>query len=489
MSTDGIHWVRAQMDFPAGSWLGQAYAGSLGDDSVGIGCCGYHSTDGNHWVKDADTALGPTGGMVQVLADGRHILVSGFWQPEFSVSLGDGHWRTLDQGGSIGSLPGGGQVVLLPNGVLYAGGGRLFYGRAVSGTPVTGSLSPATTITPPPTPKPTPGTPRPSVTPAPTTGWTGITGIAKLAGGPTGATSITRWKGGYIALRNAPASGGLLTAWTSPDGKTWATIPDGTFGKATSAVCAQDADQVVIATWNGENHVWVSTDGLNWAKAPNGDPPIGDRPMVGNSWGMVAIMDDPQYHLTFGLDWNMSTLLGADVNSVQDVAVAGDRFVAVGHLTTSDGSTKPAAWWSDDGTTWTAATVDSAPGDGFTTVAAGRGGYVATSSATGSGGGSGAFWTSTDGQAWHKASAMGPFPGAAIFTGDGTRILGWGLGSDGKMQFWVSPDGQNWTRLALSGDTASILAAGAGVRPFLTDNGVLFVTADGAWFGSYSAQT
>ena len=46
------------------------------------------------------------------------------------MSLGDGHWLRLDQGGDIGSLPGGGQAWLLPTGVLYEGGGRLFFGQA-----------------------------------------------------------------------------------------------------------------------------------------------------------------------------------------------------------------------------------------------------------------------------------------------------------------------------------------------------------------------
>jgi hypothetical protein len=436
----------------------------------------FHSTDGSHWIADSDQVKAvSSGGMIQVMADGRHILASGSWNPTFEVSLGDGHWQLLDQGGDIGSLPGGGQVMLLPNGVLYAGGGRLFYGRAVSGTSVTGTLRPAASITPEPTPVPKPGTPRPSVTPPPATAWTGVAGIAKVTGGPAGATCFTRWKGGYLAVRNAP-SGGRLNVWTSPDGKIWTQIPDTTFGAATSAVCAQDADQVVIATWSGANAVWVSSDGVHWDKSPNGNPPIGDRPMVGNSWGMVAIMDDPQ-NLAFTLDWKLSSLPGADVNSVQDVAVAGDRYVAVGHLTDAAGITRPAAWWSEDGTTWTAASVDAAPGDGFKTVEAGRNGYVATLS------GSKDLWTSPDGKTWHLSSTVGPV-GGGRFTSDGTRIMNWGLGTDGTLQFWVSLDGLNWTRLTLDGDTAALVASGQDVTPFLEDGGVLFTTTDGVWYGA-----
>jgi hypothetical protein len=169
-SGDGMSWSRISPGLPNGQTLDTGvYLGLLGSDSLGL-----HSADGVSWTSDQDQAPLWTSGSFpfQTLADGRHILVADGWNTTFSVSLGDGHWRTLDQGGDIGSLPGGGQAWLLPEGVLYAGGGRLFFGQAISGAAVQGSLRPAATITPQSTATPPAGSPQPtfpsSVIPAPT---------------------------------------------------------------------------------------------------------------------------------------------------------------------------------------------------------------------------------------------------------------------------------------------------------------------------------
>jgi hypothetical protein len=167
-SGDGFTWSRISPTLPNGQTLDMGiYLGLLGSDSLGL-----HSSDGVSWTLDEDQAPLWTSGSFpfQALADGRHILVADGWNTTFYVSVGDGHWRVLDQGGDIGSLPGGGQAWLLPDGVLYAGGGRLFFGQATSGRAVQGSLRPAATITPPPTPPAaaSPSTTPSSVIPAPT---------------------------------------------------------------------------------------------------------------------------------------------------------------------------------------------------------------------------------------------------------------------------------------------------------------------------------
>jgi hypothetical protein len=148
-SPDGLTWSLFE-PHPADQPLwGQIYAGRLG---YVAGFLGSHSSDGITWISDPpDSSWFPNGGgQFQILGDGQRILVSLGWNPTFEVGFGDGHWQTLDQGGDIGTLPGGGQAYLLPDGVLYTANGRVFFGRALFGVPVTGSLVPDVTPMPPP---------------------------------------------------------------------------------------------------------------------------------------------------------------------------------------------------------------------------------------------------------------------------------------------------------------------------------------------------
>jgi hypothetical protein len=479
-SHDGLTWTRLDVAALGNDVAAGVYSGALGDSIPPFppsGGFGFHTANGIAWTRDRDSVSNT--GMNVSQADGRHILISAGWNVVFTVSRGDGHWRELRQGGDIGALPGGGQAFLLPDGVLYAGGGRLFYGKAVAGGEVQGSLRPAATITMAPTPTPVGATPRPAISLPPATNWTGVSGVQKVADGPAGATSITRWQGGYLALRNASMSEGTFSAWSSPDSVTWTKIPDGTFGSLPTAQAAQDGDQVVIATWGGSVAVWASSDGLHWQQSPISGPPIGGRPMAGNSWGVVALMDDPQY--TIFSDLGNSVILNTGINSLHSVAVSGNRWVVVGQ---TDGDsptpTGPAAWWSDDGVSWTAASVDDSPGEGLVSVLAGRNGFVAIGSATGSISGSDSFWTSLDGKTWKRGT--GPWGPGATFTGDGVHIVASGIGSSGQAEFWTSLDGQNWTKLSLAGD-AAILSSAARVRAYPMQDGVLFVTPDGVWYG------
>jgi len=368
--------------------------------------------------------------------------------------------------------------------VLYAGGGRLFYGQALVGTKPSGDLHPAATITPAPTPTPAGYTPRPVETPAPATNWTGLSSIANLATGPAGATSITRWTRGYIAIRDASTQDGTLTAWTSPDGTTWTKIPDGTFGSHPTAEAAQDGDQVVLATWGGSVGVWASTDGLHWSQAAISGPPIGGRGMAGTSAGVVALMDDPQN--TLFSDMGNSVILNTGINSFHGIAVAGHRWVIVGQGSGTNPATGPAAWSSDDGVSWSQAFVESAPGVSLAKVVAGRDGFVALGSGPAADSAP-TLWTSPDGQAWHRDSGDLPNLRSVSFTGDGTHILGFGVGSSGKFEVWASLDGQAWTKLALAGDTSALLS-NTDITAYALGDGVLLVTPDGAWYSAASMR-
>ena len=133
----GLTWKNLSPEMPdRQAQISGVFQGLLGLSSPGLmGTEGLHSRDGVTWIADQDQVVSALGGMNQALSDGKRVLVVGDWNSEFFVSLGDGHWVRLDQGGDIGSLPGGGQAWLLPTGVLYEGGGRLFFGQAIAGSP------------------------------------------------------------------------------------------------------------------------------------------------------------------------------------------------------------------------------------------------------------------------------------------------------------------------------------------------------------------
>jgi hypothetical protein len=479
-SADGLTW--SSYDPGRQGWYGTVYSGSRGDTTWAPGM---HSSDGLHWTPDETNLSQDAAGMIQESSDGTEILFQGEG-PVFMVGLGDGRWQRLQNGGDIGSLPRGGQSWVVPGGVIYDGGGRVYFGKAVTGVTITKTLSPGPTITPPPGPT---LEPLPTVSLAPAEGWSGLGVLQKLPDGPSGAESVAAWAHGYVAVRNAPA-GGKITVWTSPDGRTWTLVPAATF-TGSSAVVAAAGDSVVLASWNDGNGVWVSADGTNWTPSPIGNPPIGDRPMAGDGRGMVAVEDDPEYQLVYsgnGSDtWHTITIPGASVDNVQSVALSGDRFVAVGRMPGSgSGTWAPAAWTSTDGATWTESLVPDAPGEGFVSVAAGRNGFVATSTSVG-GGGTATLWSSPDGAAWHRVGTSMPLGPDAVFAGDGTHILGCDI-AGGALSCWSSLDGEAWTSLPVQGDTSQLVAAGASLRVFPLEDGVLFVTADGVWFGQAAAR-
>jgi len=66
----------------------------------------------------------------------------------FYLSEGDGKWRLLQQGGDVGSLTADGQMMLLPNGVLWIGGNRVYFGEGLYGLAPQGSIGPPTTASP-----------------------------------------------------------------------------------------------------------------------------------------------------------------------------------------------------------------------------------------------------------------------------------------------------------------------------------------------------
>jgi hypothetical protein len=238
--------------------------------------------------------------------------------------------------------------------------------------------------------------------------------------------------------------------------------------------------------------VYRSTDGATWTSnsGPQLNTSLSDS-LAGNGTGAVAItLDSAGLIFTAdGITWQSAPRPGPATARVQGVAAFGSGFVAVGVSGTTTQS--PIAWWSDDGLHWSLATVEAHPGDGFTVVYAAEGGLMALSS-TGDVPGLRSFWISTDGHSWKLSSAnpmgviqSGEGAGSAngVFSGDGTRLLGYDPGATASSAvYWTSLDGTAWTKLAITGDTT--VTSIFDLAPFLLPDGILFNQDKQTWFGA-----
>jgi hypothetical protein len=335
--------------------------------------------------------------------------------------------------------------------------------------------------------------------PISTAPWTSLR-VQALEGGPVSASSVVAWSGGYVAL-GQPTGISPLPAWISRDGRSWVALPADTFGPASGALAAPCVDGILVAIerYTGETTVWHSTDGTSWTSIPW--PQMGlARPesLAGSTLGAVGILDWTPPRLAFSTDGTTRrtiTLPGSPAFRVRGVAAFASDFVALGDAGPNDAGTtpeSPVAWWSADGVHWTLAGVQAHPGDGFYSAQAGRSGLVASTTTVGAVPGLGSFWTSPDGRSWKVSTAdplgvLGEGEGmgsaAGVFSGDGTRLLGYGIRAVGQPpEYWVSFDGTHWTKLALTGDTAAVVAGQT--APFLLRDGVLFSGDQGSWFGT-----
>jgi hypothetical protein len=348
--------------------------------------------------------------------------------------------------------------------------------------------------TPPASATPSPSQPVSTVPPISTAAWSGLN-VHELVGAPA-ISMIVPWSGGYVAIGQT-STAGPLRAWLSVDGRAWTELPATTFGLddptnntfvVAGTACAAG---VLVGTEDasGQDFLWASRDGRTWSHdvAPWG----GRVSMAGGSGGAVATTGSgPAIEFTSDCaSWQRVTLAGLSTVQVTAVAAFGDGYVALD--ASSPDTSQPHAWWSTDGQHWSSATVQHAPGDQFTQVLAGASGLAATSHAGGTPGRE-TMWTSSDGHAWNistadpfgvRAGGEGVGDPAGSFTGDGTRLLGWGTNGDavGPAEYWLSSDGQHWTKLAIAGNepTSSV----GGLQAFVMRDGVLFSTDSGSWFG------
>jgi hypothetical protein len=148
ISRDGLTWTAYDPVVPPTLMQSSHPWARMQLGRLGAGNGRIHSTDGGAtWLGDAGqipTWLSPD----QTVSDGSRIIMSAGSGAMFYLSEGDGKWRLLQQGGDVGSLTADGQMMLLPNGVLWIGGNRVYFGEGLSGLAPQGSIGPPTTASP-----------------------------------------------------------------------------------------------------------------------------------------------------------------------------------------------------------------------------------------------------------------------------------------------------------------------------------------------------
>lgn len=264
-----------------------------------------------------------------------------------------------------------------------------------------------------------------------------------------------------------------LTAWTSPDGRSWTPHGGPNLGSPADwpgpPLLASGPAGLVVAAPTVPTRVATSTDGIHWRTLP-------------------------------------ARALPADVR-IGGLAADARGFTAVGTQQVSADQARGVAFQSTDGATWigpsalldpTASVMLASTGAswGASALVSARDGYIAEGGYLFSMPGAALWWHSADGRAWQVLPGYPPLgPTTCIgegcggqpdgsLLGDGNRMVALRGGADAGA--WTSRDGLAWQRLRVSGDgpDAPATAAGAGSPPVLLPGGILASDGSATWFGS-----
>jgi hypothetical protein len=242
-----------------------------------------------------------------------------------------------------------------------------------------------------------------------------------FAATPLRLTSITAWKGGFVAggYKGNEFFSADAALWLSADGLTWRQAIDSpSFHNARVSGVAAGPDGLVAVGQTGPTDapgpavIWTSSDGLNWSRIPDGPVFAGGR-----------------------------------LRAVASVPSVG--FVAVGEDIAGDTGI---VWVSKDGRTWNRAPADPSFGRvgiqvRMYAVTPGPSGVVAAGTLNaGVQYGDAAIWTSPDGLAWKRVPAGPEFldneVNAATAWNDRVVIVGDRGAPDAyQATAWLSPTG------------------------------------------------
>lgn len=258
--------------------------------------------------------------------------------------------------------------------------------------------------------------------------------------------------------------GGAAAVWRSNDGAAWTLTPlpapPAGSTEILSAVAAVGGGFVAggyeeSAAAEKTATFWRSADGAAWTRAaaqlPAGASEVTGIAEAGGSLIAVGISGDERRGSAAvwrsadgGASWQPVTSPAFAAGRMLAVAGSATGLVAVGERQDQTGA---AAWFSEDGTSWTTASGSGLDNDGLqmvmTAVAVDGSGFVAAGWRTDAGNGSAVVWRSADGRTWIHLPQDVTFSGAGLASVlVSTRLvvggtMGWP--DTHAAQIWVGP--------------------------------------------------
>jgi hypothetical protein len=343
-----------------------------------------------------------------------------------------------------------------------------------------------------------------SATPIPSQSSLTLT-LAKLDGLPAGIQQVVPWAGGYLAVATGGTDVVEWTIWSSPDGLSWERkasaeklIGDLNDAPIVQAAPCGDGVLLLLTRTDGTARITWTTD------LASGTPADFDGQGASSVVG-VAGAGDKAIAWTEGgkvftgsrcSDWASIKLVSATPNThVSGAGVLNGRYVAAG-WTGAEGNETAAAWSSDDGVTWQAASVDNADHNGFITAPVfGSAGAMSVVAEPGATGGISTFYRTADGTSWTTTPGpLGQLQGeagsgsdAGLLSGDGAKILVYGAPGDnqsGPSQFWLSDGSTTWRMAQLTGSKADLAAMSGSGLAFILGDGIVKSGEQGAYLAA-----
>ena len=208
--------------------------------------------------------------------------------------------------------------------------------------------------------------------------WRSAAGPGSIADalGSVSVIAATAGPAGYVIVGKLKANGVCVAdVWWSPDLTSWTRAHDVNDVSGSSQVLAVAADAhgfVSVGSHNGKPAVWTTTNGRSWT---------------------TIVLPSPA---------------GAPSAQLEQVAISGNRVVALGQGIPPAGNVAFAELSTDGGTTWHQVPFGSpGPDTAFTALTASPGGFTAAGQFGPPGQGQIAVWTSANGTVWAPSQVSG----------------------------------------------------------------------------------